>query len=221
MLLIKKCLMLDYQTIKPYITLKNSMIYILTSLVMGITTQNVYVMSGILIFAIITMYGRFLFAVGEQNGIDVLYCSLPITRKNLVQGRYLFMGLLTLVSTLLAWILASGVGLALFPGFAFEDCLVLLAICGVYFVVFLLISFLQLPFFFKLGYKKANGPTMLVTMLPFFLLGIFPQWIPKGSMAPTMESLLRVALGVGAGLVAIVPLGSYFLSQRWYAKREF
>ena len=135
---IKKCLILDYQTVKPYMTFKNLTIYVGAALLMGVVTQNPYIMSAMLTFAVTIMYSRFLFAVGEQNGIDVLYCSLPIPRKAIVKGRYLFLTLLIFLTTIFAWFLAGGVGVAFFPGFALKDTLVLLIVCGAYFVLFLL-----------------------------------------------------------------------------------
>jgi hypothetical protein len=121
-----------------------------------------------------SLYATTPFSAGGENSLDVLYASLSIEKSNVVMGRYLFALIINALSALFGCIFSVGVS-----GMPRTDTynqspfvipitmIVMFLMCG-------LIQAIQLPLFFKMGYKKAR----FFTYLPFvavFLLIIFAQ----------------------------------------------
>ncbi|NLB89748.1 MAG: ABC-2 transporter permease [Clostridiales bacterium] len=216
---VKQFIALDYYTIKPYITWKNFLIYFGIAATIGISTKNPYAVSGVVLFSGM-IYTRFLFAVGEQNGIDVLYCTLPLIRRQVVLGRYIFTMMLNvlfslggaIVSTLFAVFFAGGFSLHLLG----ESFLA----SGVMMVIYTIVLLIQLPIFFKLGYKKGNTAGTIVLFIPMLLIFFIVQGAAKYQWL--QSSLVLKTLGITAGMVAVSsPWISCRLSEKWYKQREF
>ena len=56
-----------------------------------------------IIMACSLMYSSYPFAVGEKNGIDQLYFTLPMSKRNIVLGRYAFVIALDILSAVVAF----------------------------------------------------------------------------------------------------------------------
>ena len=84
-----KFMKLDLYAIKPYFSLKTIIILIVVLAVTTIGTNNSAFTTGFLmLFA--TVFTSYTFAIEETSSMDILYGILPISKKNIVVGRYIF-----------------------------------------------------------------------------------------------------------------------------------
>ncbi len=212
--------MLDFYTLKPYFTLKNLLIYAGMAVFFGFTSKNVFAMNGAL-FMMIGINVLSLFAVGEQNGIDALYLTLPLDREKVVKGRYVFTFLLCIIMGIVGGIFTSLFGFAFFPGFSFADVGENAVSIVALLLVYLVILMVQLPIFFRMGYQKAKGYAMLPFFLPAVIIALialgrenFHLPVPKGIF-------LWAIILIGVIVITLLPFISYKLAKKWYYLREF
>lgn len=214
---------LDYLTVKPYITLKNILIFSIVFAIIGYRTDDPSAIIGIMM-----MYGTIYvtspFAVGDKNGIDTLYATLPLTKKNIVVGRYVF--------ALFLNVIVGAIAVAISAIFMFVfgkeiNWIETLIIIMVYFVVFTILQSIQLPIHFKLGYAKAK----FLAYLPFAALPaaviVISKLAGKNSFLPFLKntfswietnSLLSIILVIIIWVLIVI--SSISLSYRFYKKRE-
>mgnify|MGYP001221493692 CR=1 FL=1 len=164
---------LDFATIKPY---KRSLyFYVLIMLLVGFTSKSFNVIFSMIIagFPIILSYP---FAISEKNGLDTLYSTLSLDRKDVVIGRYSFVVFIKLIAMALLTIFAS-------VNFNWNSNSLTIGEASLYIsLLFLILSLLisfQYPLFFKYGYTKAKIYTYIPLFLLFFCLGILPSILMK------------------------------------------
>jgi hypothetical protein len=177
---------LDFLTVKPYLTLKNMLIFVGVALIVIVGNNSVGGAIGILM-ALASLYASYPFAVGEKSGMDVLYATLSIPRKTVVLGRYLFALTLDVSVGLLAFGFSVIARVAVRKDF---DMIRELLTVIILFLFFSIVQAIQLPIYFKLGYTKAK----LLAYLPFVAL-------PLAVLAAS--SLLRDVFSIeaAAGLI--------------------
>lgn len=219
---IMKFVKLDFITIKPYMTLKNLLIYggIIVVLAVANRTASMALMV-VMWFSLI--FSTYPFAVGDQNGIDALYMILGLERKLVVRGRYSFLILMDIMGVVLALVTYLVLALVLQEPFAWAEALTSIA------AIILVLSFgqfFQYPIFFKNGYTKAKW----LAYFPFVLIGAASLLIINlGNAFPNMTENIVTFVEGNAGL-SIIGLFvfwvltftiSYRISCKVYEKREF
>lgn len=154
-----------------------------------------------------------IFSIEEKNNLKRLYGILSINSKNIVSGRYLFV----LFHFILAIIVAVPLTLyiATFRNLSLNLKEVLSGI-SFGFLLFSLITSIQIPIYYKLGYTKGR----FWTMIPFVLL-LIPFIIPSFTksfsqiidfLLLNMESLIVICIFAGFILLLI----SYIVSLSFY-----
>lgn len=145
-----KATKLDFCLVKPYlkgfrfaVVMVAATVVINKSLTFGVAFTEI----------ISTMLIAYPFSISENNGMDKMYGILPVSKKHLVIGRYLFtcsIGLLvSLFSTVIYSILLRVLGVTVpLP----EICMA--AMLG--FVIFSFYTVFQLPGFYKYGVLKGK-----------------------------------------------------------------
>ncbi len=119
---------LDLITIKPYVTLKNFLIFGLSAVFMIYGTKTSTNALGILM-GFGTLYVTYPFAVGEKNGIDCLYTFLGIKRDIVVIGRYFYAFFIDIAFCLFGLILTAILSFIFsFPFSFIENSLVMLTL---------------------------------------------------------------------------------------------
>ena len=215
---------LDFITVKPYLTLKNLLIFMGVALILLIANNDVTGVIAILM-AFSALYASYPFAIGEKSNIDILYATLSIKRNTVVLGRYLFSITFDILVGFLAYIFSLIVLTIMQKKFGAIESLFTILIM---FIVFNVIKAIQLPLFFKLGYTKAK----LLAYLPFIVL---PSAILIGSNLISdvfsFELIVSLFKWFAANFTATVCLGivvwlgimfvSYKISLSLYKKREF
>lgn len=213
---------LDLITIKPYLTLKNFLIFGISALFVVYGTKTSITALGILM-GFGTLYITYPFAVGEKNGIDSLYVFLGIERNTVVIGRYIYALVINLAFCLFALIITGFVSIIMQFPFSFIDNVLILIIL---FFFFSFTQFIQIPIYFKLGFSKAR----LLAYIPFLLIPIVVVFI--GQFTPMfMDNLDSFLLWITNNPIIIIAIilslwllslyGSIIVSQRFYQKREF
>lgn len=215
---------LDYITIKPYLTLKNMFIFLFLFAFIGYGTGEPTLMISMLMMYS-TIYASYPFAVGDKNGIDTLYATLPIAKRNIVMGRYIFSLCLNIIVGVVTLVISAILMTALRKGFDWEETFITILIC---FALFSILEAVQLPIYFKLGYAKAK-------FLAYLPLAAFPAavmalsaFVGKGSFLPFIESMFLwiqinslLAIILIAIIWVLIMLFSGLLSYGFYKKREF
>jgi hypothetical protein len=216
---------LDFITIKPYLTIKNLLIFAVVAIFL--TTMSGNISSGMSVGIMIgTLFISYPFAIGEKNNIDALYVTLSLDRKTVVAGRYLFTLAFNICAILFSIFFAIvGVLVTGATGLEIGKSDILLA--GVLLAAaFIVIQSIQLPFFFKMGYTKAK----FFSIVPFVALTtgymVFMTASKENGIVSRIESVLEdltsgllVVLAVLALL--LICYISYKLSLSFYKKREF
>ena len=215
---------LDFLTIKPYLTAKNILILLIVTGSLSLNNTAGAVIVGI-VMAFALMYSSYPFAVGEKNGIDQLYLTLPMNKKNIVLGRYGFAVALDLLSGIVACGFLFVLQTIFRQTFNLQETLFTALVL---FVVYTFFQAIQLPIYFKLGYAKAK-------FLAYMPIAIFPlvtivigsrfsevDWVSLVNNIFTWIStnqILATAIVVIAWFA--IMFISYSISLRFYKKREF
>jgi len=211
---------LDFITIKPYLTLKNLIIFAVIMLCILITSGTIAAIVGLVAFLCVT-YVSYPFAVGEQRGIDALYITLAIPRKTVVRGRYLFAIATDLSAIALSFVVTFLMSIVSQKPFAVTET-VLVALIA--FFMLSLTQTLQLPIYFKLGYTKAKvlayAPFVLWTLIPLLFTGVISPDIGV-TILNWLKANTYLSIGLCLAAWCAAFLASYTLSTRFYKAREF
>ena len=152
---------------------------------------------------------------------DNFALTLPLSRRDMVLGKYGTMLAMNLLAALCAVLISAVMGTA-------TGTLALLEILlttAVSLAIGLIYGAITLPAIYKFGTEKARLILILLTMSPTFLLITVFKYLPDGTvsaMADRLSTLSPLLLGGGAViLVAVVLLASLQLSIKIYEKKEF
>lgn len=214
---ILKLVLLDKAMLKPYY--KYFLVVILAPVVMSISYKDI--LYGMLFCMCITaMTSVYTFQVAEKNDINKLYGLLPVSKKDIVSGRYLFtaiLGMLAIgVSLLLNLLLLTIVKVP------FSSDKVLAGTCtGI--ILYYFMTAIQLPGYFRFGSIKGRLfsylPLIVIASSGFVINRIkVLQNIPEFILAILQNPFGMISFAI---LISIVFYGvSIGISQRIYEKME-
>ena len=220
----KKFMYLEALILMPYVTKKNIIIFLVLSIILGFGSKSISGPIGVGMF-IVLLYISYLFAVGKNNkGMDRYYSVLPISRKTVVKGRYLFAFFFSL--TTLSIISFISIIIKFFiTGIDINDFLLVSLMILYYFFILSI----QLAFFFKWGYRYSVFFVYMPILLVYILL-IFINEVLKNHYALFYKRFLTFWL-YDVGITNTIILScllcivffciSYFISLKTYSKREF
>lgn len=173
-----------------------------------------------LVFAMLIMTT---YSYDEAAKWDGYALTMPISKENIIQGKYLVMLLLTVIGCGVSSVISIVLNIIMkndniFDGFqisAIGAALVILFYC------------ITIPFITKLGIEKARFVFLIVYIIPFFV-GTFVFREIKERYPEPPESLIKLAKAFVDNIYIIVPLMvlsalwiSYQISIRIYRKKEF
>ena len=151
---------LDFVCAKNELRPRFAIIYILLA-AMGYFSMGIYGIA-FAFFPTQSMLAVSPFSAGD-NGLDKLYSILPVSRKQIVYGRYLYVAILSAALLLIFLLLSLGLGLILGESINLSDFLGILI--GVLFISGLFSS-TSTAMMFKYGFKKSR---ILATLLPMLI----------------------------------------------------
>lgn len=158
-----------------------------------------------------------IFAIQEKNNMDFLYGSVSIRLNDIIRGRYLFMFLNFFMAFLAIAILSFCFSIYQKDVMDLFDIILGFALS---FSVFSIIAGIQVPLFFKMGYMKARGWSLIPFVLVMFLVMI-PSFISVLSEFIEFMQLHMKIMIISSILVGcVVQLISYNIAIVFYRKRK-
>lgn len=215
---IRKVITLDNLAVRPYLTLKNSIISFGLAIGFGLFTNAlapIYVFMG---FAL--RFSTYPFLVGSEGELESLYTIFGIDRRTIVRGRYLW-SLLTSLKTLGLALLCS-----LFICFIKKDALdgeYAMIMLGMFLMLSLFVA-IQMPLFFYFGYRKGKEITTVsftgLMLMVFAIVGLGSVGFFQSTLQWILNHAMLTISIAGVTYLAIL-FGSLFLSQHFYEQRSF
>ncbi len=154
------------------------------------------------------------FNYDDNNRWEKFALTLPVSKTDLVNSKYLLILLLCAASTGVTFALSLILGL-LFPA---SLTAILIASAASAFAGLFLAS-LSMPIIYRYGTEKARYILVIIIMVPTLLLRAFSGRL-SGLSLPSASVLTRIGLSAAA-FVIVFALLSYGLSQKIFAAREF
>ena len=163
-----------------------------------------------------------LLAYDERSHWNQYALTLPVSRKEIVTGKYLI-GIGTILVTLLISMAISALGMVKAGSFSVKH---LMSLAGTIFMAAALTSSITLPFMFKLGVEKGRVIYYVVigamTALVFLLSNVIPsvqeETAEAAANAASLAAKIPAVIPFLIGIAAIVI--SRILSVKFYEKRE-
>ncbi len=178
-----KMIKLDISLIKPYS--KSLLIVFLVPLIVISGTQDI--ISGIIFcMSIMAMTSSYTFSIAEKNDLNRLYGLLPVTKRDIVTGRYMFSALIGVIAVLYGVIINAVVLTLTKKSFSYQDTVIAVSV-GL--ILYTLFTAIQLPGLFKFGAIKGR----FITFIPFlgiFLVGV----IAKGVDLENLQKIPDIAV---------------------------
>lgn len=212
-----KLIQLDKALLKPYY--KYFLVIIIAPIVSTFSFRNII---SCIVFAmtIMAMTSNYTFSVAEKNDLNRLYGLLPVSKKEIVTGRYLFTVLLGLVAILISVIFNSIVLTMIKVPFQTDEVIIGI---GVGILLYSLFTAIQLPGFFKFGALKGKLFSF-IPLIGLFLMGFIAKSLNllSGSKASSLSiinnpfGILMIAILLATALYGI----SIGISQRIYERME-
>lgn len=154
---------------------------------------------------------------------DTYVLTMPVSRDEVVCGKYLMMLLLTLIGVLYSSVFTGIINIAMARG----DFFLGFQSIGAAAAIVILFYSITIPFIVKLGVEKARMIFFAVYIIPFVTILAFSKMMENGSMT-IPKGLLDLFTIVMNNIYIILPildlvaLGiSYLISIRIYRKKEF
>ncbi|HEY7224552.1 MAG TPA: ABC-2 transporter permease [Micromonosporaceae bacterium] len=229
---ISNAVRLDYRTGRFYLLIYP--LLFLVGLVIGaVAKMPIFTVVLTIVLAVFISSG--VFSINERNHGERLYGTLPLARKDVVLGRYVFGLTIGVAATVIAGMLGylasriAGVSMGAFgpkggsfvPGY---DSLLFWAAIGLAFCYFCFSMAIAFPIYFRFGFSKSY----VFTMLPLYLVVLATLLITRklnltldaGSVLDYLAGHLYLPpiIGVAAGLVFLVV--SFLIANSVYARKE-
>lgn len=154
------------------------------------------------------------FSYDEKCKWDNFALTMPISRKMIVLGKYLFGFLSCIVVSIVCAILAIVVLIALGNLENLVETLGYSMLVSIALVVLLIDA--MLPIIFKLGVEKARYFIMAIVMLPVIIILL----LGNASITLPVIDMKILLIGGIVGIILITML-SYFLSLKFMKEKEF
>ena len=166
----------------------------------------------------IALFSQVVFSLQEKNKLDYLYGSVCINVKDIVLGRYIFTFLNFIVSLIAVLMLYFVTALFQNEGWQITDIAVGVSLS---FLVVSIITGVQMPMYFKMGYTKARIWAMVPFMTVMFLMALFKPLTHLLSGTITfMQSHQGVLIIDGIVVGVIIQFISYRVSVAAYRRRR-
>ena len=181
-------------------------------------TSGSFLSVGITSAWVVALFGTMTFMVQETNGLERFYNTVPMKIKDVVAGRYISTIALYLATHLVSIVVFMVVALFSDIQISASDIAIGMSLSVLAFAV---ITAIQTPFFFKLGYMKGRLYS-IVALMAMILLFILPSFIPALAypvelLAAAMSNYLPVVCLVIAAVVIYV---SYRASIAAYVSKR-
>ena len=214
---ILKLIQLDKALLKPYY--KYFLIIIICTVPIMFGYKDI-ISSMVFAIIMISVTSSYTFSVAEKNDLNRLYGLLPVSKNDIVTGRYIFTALIGLVGMLISLILNLIILTIVKVPFTLDE--VILSI-DVGMILYFLFTAIQLPGFFKFGALKGRAFTFIPLVGLLLMSSIVKSLSPNLASNANTPALLNNPLGMLmiAILLSVVLYGiSIGITQRIYDRME-
>ena len=161
---------LDYFTFKSqFVSHAVLVLMIIMFSIMGFS----FITLGITVAWFVALLSMNIFAVQEKNEMEQLYISLPFSLENIICGRYIFIFANYIFAVIFSIVIEVLVSFFQNKNVNYAD--ILFGTC-ISLSMFTIITSIQIPIYFKVGYTKAKVwgmipfvSVMAICVLPFFI----------------------------------------------------
>lgn len=236
----KAMILSDLLTVKKYFK-SQALLYVVVVIAISIFIGNLYMIAPFLGVMMPFSLSFTLLAYDERNGWEQFRLVLPLSRRNVVAGRYASLALITLIGVIIG-LVASALVIAaatLLPSVTLLSDLmvdfsvqgIVLSACMPFGIIFVMLA-ITLPLVSRYGMTKAVRyvPVFFLVVFMIAITGINMPGIDHSALMPVLSTLAQMletipgtlavsGMAFGAGFV--IYLLSAALSTKLYSKREF
>ncbi len=201
-----------------------ALLYIVLFMVVYRNLESMMFTGASVAFSYILITGAF--AIDDKNKADIMLNCLPVKRSQIVMAKYITLFVFMIMgalfySTVYAAITLAQVPITIYP-------INLTALTGS-FVALGIINAIFLPIIFKVGYTKSRIFHFLLFFVFFFGLPALVNWVKvrqESAFSQIAVDILNnqsdVTISIAFVVLTLLILCfSFFLSLKFYAKREF
>lgn len=174
----------------------------------------------LMLFAILTLN---LYSYDDLAKWDSYALTMPLSRDNIVQGKYMMMLILTALGVAISAIFTGVYSCLVNNGSLQSD----MKIMGIGTAIVILFYCVSIPFITKSGVEKARVFILAVYMIPFVGILLIRKALERGNlvMTPHIKDLIAFLLKnlyVILPVIVLIALAvSYLISIHIYRKKEF
>lgn len=193
--------------------LKTIIVFVVFYSMLSFTMDEVSFVAGMLIvlFAMIPIAS---FTYDKQAKWDVFGQTLPVTRKQMVQSKYVIALIFIVIGLVLSFIIT---GIATFIKESSVEVVELIAANSMVASVGIILLGIMLPLIYKFGVEKSRIMLLAISSIPIIaslLLSKLGFTVPSNIDWQTVASIIPV--------VALLLFGiSFFISNKIYARKDF
>lgn len=172
------------------------------------------------LFAVLTLS---LYSYDEMAKWDSFALTMPISKDNIVQGKYIMMLLLTLIGIIFGALFSVFICLAT----GGDSPLSGIQNCGIAAAIVIFFYSITLPFITKLGVEKARLILFAAYIIPFAIVLMVKKAVGKGvltipdyitTMINTFEKYAYIIIPI---IILLILFISYQVSIQIYRKKDF
>lgn len=217
--IIKGLIIKDFMNIKSY---KSTMIYlVIMFLVVSILNNEVSTFLPLMITLIFGMIGISSFSYDNFSKSDKYILSFPVSKKDMVKARYIYILLMTAVGAIIGPIIATlvqGLKTNNLEGIREIVMTTAGALLGM-----IVLQIVQIPIMYKFGAEKGRIIQMITIIVVMGIISVITAFLIKISPYTLDEVLLmleRYGFIIITIIVFILYYISYKISCKIYAKKE-
>jgi ABC-type transport system involved in multi-copper enzyme maturation permease subunit len=212
--------------IKDFINLRKNLkifaIFIVLYGAMAVASQDTSFFTTVftMLCAILTLS---LYSYDEMAKWDIYAITMPVSKDNIVQGKYLMMLLLTAAGALIGSLFSVMIYVMMGVGSPVNE----IKSCGIGAAIAILFYSISIPLITKLGVEKARFVLIAVYIIPFAAVILVGKAIEAGKLVlpeqitEMIVSLLKYLNILLPATVIFALLISYLVSINIYRKKEF
>ncbi|MEK4699564.1 ABC-2 transporter permease [Solibacillus sp. FSL R7-0668] len=193
--------------------LKTIIVFVVFYSMLSFTMDEVSFVAGMLIvlFAMIPIAS---FTYDKQAKWDVFGQTLPVTRKQMVQSKYVIALIFIVIGLVLSFIITA---IATFIKESSVEVVELIAANSMVASVGIILLAIMLPLIYKFGVEKSRIMLLAISSIPIIALLLLSKLgftVPSNIDWQTVASIIPV--------VALLLFGiSFFISNKIYARKDF
>ena len=202
---------------------KNLLVLFIGSLLISVALGN-YLLAMVCVPVWLLASGINTFQTDEFYNTESYTLSFPLTRKKIVLSKYLFSLVMLVIATWIGLIIYAIVALIIRPGFNGLNTdmikyLIMLELAS------LIVDAVFYPVIYKFGCEKSRLVLMSIIMLLLCIAAIISAYINTHDIKIDLTNFVNFIQDNGvfavAGITIVTLIISYFLSVKFYKKKDY